>query len=208
VTRSLILLFLATTLAHTTSCAAETSWDDPGPEDVFETFLTHWFLGEDEKAFAMVAPSSREVIEAPRTDLVERVPEAAVPEPHEMLVVGRMDNPYRLKGIDTVRDLEAAPTDGETVGLVVEHIDGEKSHATMIWSDEQWFVALPVEGAASSQASAGADATGDGGATAAQPDAGSAHTGRVDAGSSLDAAGATPEELTDEEKKRESGEDE
>lgn len=135
----------------------ESSWDDPGPETRFENFLMNWFRYDREKAFEMIAPDDREVLTEP-LDKVDEEIGSDVLEPYEMLVAGRVDNPYDLERVDTNRELESRPEEGTTVELSLIYHDGRNGEATMVWKNDTWFVDLPLAGEAG--AAGEEDATG------------------------------------------------
>lgn len=135
----------------------ESSWDDPGPETRFKNFLMNWFRYDREKAFEMIAPDDREVLTGPLDTVDEEIGDDVL-ETHEMLVAGRVDNPYDLERVETKRELESRPEEGTTVELSLIYHDGRNGEATMVWKNDTWFVDLPLAGEAG--AAGGEDATG------------------------------------------------
>ncbi len=133
------------------SSSPKTSWDNPGPETRFENFLMNWFRYDRKKAFEMIAPNDREVL-TQSLDVVNEEIGDEVLEPHEMLVAGRVDNPYDLERVETERDLESRPEEGTTVDLSLVYHDGRNGEATMVWKNDTWFVDLPLAGEAGASA--------------------------------------------------------
>lgn len=125
-------------------CGAEGGWMEPGPEGRFRQFLMHWFKGEREAAYEMIAPKDRRRLERPLEYLEERVPEGETPDRHSMLVAGRVDNPYDLRDIDPKGELPAQPPDEDVaVPMSLSYHDGREGKATMVWTNGDWYVGLP-----------------------------------------------------------------
>lgn len=127
------------------SSSSKSSWDDPGPETRFEKFLMNWFRYDRKRAFEMIAPDDREVLTRSLEVVDEKIGDDVL-EPHEMLVAGRVDNPYDLERIETERELESRPEEGTVVDLSLIYHDGRNGEATMVWRDDTWFVDLPLAG--------------------------------------------------------------
>lgn len=132
-------------LAAWTLCACHSGdpWKDPGPKDVFDAFLMHWFRGEAEEAFQYILPEDREALTQPLQD-VSDLPRDRRPEPWEMLVVADVVNVYDIARMEVDSSLESQPKDGEKAMLTLHHQDGSQSGATLVWSDGRWYVDLPV----------------------------------------------------------------
>ena len=127
-------------------CDEGGDWRDPGPDDVLERFVTHWYLEEREEVLALVAPEDRAQIEAAHRELqAMKVPEEARPRLEEMLELGWVVNPYTLRKAQVLEKLEGAPKPGQRVKVKIVRGDGEEAMATMVWSGERWFVDLPLE---------------------------------------------------------------
>lgn len=126
------------------ACKQGPSWDDPGPRDVFDAFLMHWFRGEAKEAFDYVLPADREVLTKALDD-VSDLPEDRRPEPWEMLVVADVVNVYDIARMEVDSELESKPDEDDKVTLTLHHQDGGQSHATLVWSDNRWYVDLPLE---------------------------------------------------------------
>lgn len=141
----IMLAVFAFAVSGLTSCESRTSWDDPGPKAAFQQYLMHWFKGEREEAYAMIAPEDRKVLEAPLEELEGRLQGSKTPSAKEMLVAGRVDNPYDIKRIDAKPELESEPEPGTKVELTLSYQDGRSGSATMMWDGESWFVDLPLE---------------------------------------------------------------
>lgn len=121
-----------------------TTWDDPGPTTVFERYLMHWFKNEQKQAFEMIRPEDREAL-TESLEFVDGKVDSEVLEPHEMLVAGRVDNPYDLKDIEVEPKLESKPESGQQVTLTLVYHDGRSGRATMVWDGDRWLVDLPLE---------------------------------------------------------------
>jgi hypothetical protein len=126
------------------ACDQTETWKDPGPKDVFDAFLMHWFRGEAKEAFEYVLPADREALTKPLQD-VKELPEDRQPKPWEMLVVADVVNVYDIARMEVNSPLESRPGEGEKVTLTLQHQDGSQSHATLVWSADRWFVDLPLE---------------------------------------------------------------
>ena len=124
--------------------APETSWDDPGPEATFERFLMHWFKNEQGAAYEMIHPDDRAALTESLSYVEERLG-SEVLAPREMLVAGRVDNPYDLEDIESDPELEREPEEGTSVRLELIYHDGRSGEATVIWGGDQWYVDLPLE---------------------------------------------------------------
>lgn len=125
-------------------CEQERSWKQPGPEASFENFLMDWYRGEYDRAFGTIVAEDRERLTAPLADLEGKVDKKNLPEESEMLVVGRVDNPYDIKDIELDEPLESEPDKGQKVNLVLKYHDGRTGSATVVWGGEKWFVDLPL----------------------------------------------------------------
>jgi len=124
------------------ACERGGGWDDPRPEAEFRSFLMHWFKNERKRAFDMIDPEDRERLTEPLKILRRHLSESERPNPDEMLVAGRVDNPYDIKSVDLDPPLERAPDRGDRVKLELDYQDGRSGSATMVWRDQQWFVDL------------------------------------------------------------------
>jgi hypothetical protein len=127
-------------------CSTKEAWREPGPRATFETFLMSVFRGEDEAAFAAIAPEDRDVLTA-ALDEMDDLPEEARPQPHEMWVITAVDNPYDVKRVEVREELTAEPKKGARVTLDISYQDGRTGTATMVWGGERWFVDLPLDDA-------------------------------------------------------------
>lgn len=125
-------------------CDKKAEWQDPGPEEVFRTFLMDWFRGERKAAFSTIVEADRAALIAPLEELKASGSSDAVPEDYEMLVVGRVNNPYDFKSIELAQPLRSAPQSGQKVELRLNFHDGHQGSATMVWTGEQWRVDLPI----------------------------------------------------------------
>jgi hypothetical protein len=126
------------------SCRESSTWDDPGPKATFRQYLMHWFHGESREAFEMIAPDDRERLTRPLDVLRERLDDGALPEEHEMLIAGRIDNPYDIKSMQASPTLESRPEPGTKVTLELEYHDQRTGRADVVWRDGQWYVDLPL----------------------------------------------------------------
>ena len=123
-------------------------WRDPGPDEVLERFLTHWYLEEHQELLSLIAPQDRAQLEAAHERLrAMKVPDSVGPRPEEMLELGWVANPYLLRKTQVVDRLKAPPAAGQRVAVKVVQGDGEEAVATMVWSGERWYVDLPLEAA-------------------------------------------------------------
>lgn len=120
------------------------SWKDPGARQTFETFLMQVFRGDAESAFAAIAPEDRAVLTAPLDEL-KGLPADVVPEPHQMWVITAVDNPYDVKRVEPVEELDSEPELGHKLQLKISYHDGREGSATMVWGGERWFVDLPLD---------------------------------------------------------------
>ncbi len=138
--KSLLLLMLLPALV--VGCESS-DWASPGPQDVFEQFLLDLAMGENEHAFAVIEPNDRaEITRALKT---LKLPQDAMPQPYDMLVVAGVNNPYELKSIQVEPELKAEPKPGTRVRLKL-HFNGDRdSEAFMIWDGKGWFVDLPLD---------------------------------------------------------------
>lgn len=135
----------AIVLVATIGCSTSEPWRSPGPKDVFETFLIHWFKGEAKAAFEYVLPEDRDRL-AKNLAQLDGVPEDVRPEVHEMLVVADIVNVYDIQRMETKQSMETEPAAGSRVDLILHRQDGSQVGATMVWSGERWFVDLPLSG--------------------------------------------------------------
>ncbi len=126
-------------------CEEERTWSDPGPASTFERFLMDWYRGEYEAAFETIAPEDRKALTEPLDELEGKLDAGDLPKEADMLVVGRVDNPFDIKDIDLEDPLESAPQKGQKVTLELLYHDGRQGKATMIWGGERWYVDLPLE---------------------------------------------------------------
>ena len=140
-----------------------TTWNDPGPAGTFERFLMQWFKGEQGSAYEMIHPDDRAVL-TESLDYVEERLGSGVLAPREMLVAGRVDNPYDLEDIDPEPELERKPEKGTKVTLDLVYHDGRSGEAAVIWGGDRWYVDLPLE-ASKERAAGGEDGAGDSGQT-------------------------------------------
>lgn len=149
--RSSIVVFLAVGAALSlalSGCDEPKRWDKPGPEAEFEKFLRHWFENRREKAFEMIDPKDRRRLERPVKELEDELQNVDLFEANEMLVAGRVDNPYDVKSIEVEPKLESKPSTGDRFRLTLTYQDGDTGSATMVWRGDGWYVDLPLEFAA------------------------------------------------------------
>ncbi len=142
-----------------TACQKERTWNDPGPEGTFRAYLMHWFHGEREKAFEMIVPDDREELTRPLETLESRLDDSSLPAPHEMLITGRVDNPYDIKSMELTETLGQRPESGTTVTIELSYHDGREGRAQLVWQDRQWYVDLPLESEAEATFSTGESST-------------------------------------------------
>jgi hypothetical protein len=126
-------------------CDEKPAWQEPGPEAAFENFLMDWYRGEYEAAFETIALDDRERLTKPLETLEGKLDEENLPKKVDMLVVGRVDNPYDIKDVELAVALESAPEQGQEVTLDLTYHDGREGEATLVWSGERWLVDLPLE---------------------------------------------------------------
>ncbi len=139
-------ILVAAILTASLGCESKEAWQEPGPEDTFEQFLMDWYRGEREAAFEAIAPDDRrELLEAYDT-LENKLDAEDLPDKSDMLVAGRVDNPYDLAKIELEQPLESAPAEGDEVTLTLEYHDGREGNATLSWGGERWYVDLPLAG--------------------------------------------------------------
>jgi hypothetical protein len=105
----------------------------------------HWFKNERAKAFDMIVEEDRKALTAPRGVLREKLGEEQLAERQEMLVAGRVDNPYDIRSMDLKPPLEEAPAPGQTVTLDLEYQDGREGTARLTWTGDRWAIDLPLE---------------------------------------------------------------
>jgi hypothetical protein len=146
-----MMLALAVSIAGS-GCEKESTWDEPGPAASFENFLMDWYRGEYETAFETITPEDRRVLTKPLDELEGKLDAQDMPAKADMLVVGRVDNPYDIKDIDLAEPLETKPDKGQKVTLELVYHDGREGEATMIWGGDRWYVDLPLEQKASEPA--------------------------------------------------------
>jgi hypothetical protein len=139
-----LILAVALTFASA-GCEKEEPWQEPGPAASFERFLMDWFQGEREAAFAAIVASDREALSAPLEKLKSEIDAEELPDKADMLVVGRVNNPYDFESIRPSTPLESAPEIGQRVELSLNFHDGREGTATMVWSGEKWLVDLPLK---------------------------------------------------------------
>jgi hypothetical protein len=118
-------------------------WQNPGPATAFENFLLDLYTGKRESAFESLTPEDRKRLTNAIEQLEGEVPEEALPKKTQMLVTGRVDNPYDLEDIEHEADLTDEPAEGEVVELTLEYHDGRTGQARVVWGGERWFVDLP-----------------------------------------------------------------
>ncbi|MFP4597342.1 MAG: hypothetical protein ACLFVJ_03770 [Persicimonas sp.] len=155
-------ILIAALFTASFGCESDEIWREPGPEDTFEQFLMDWYRGDREAAFEAIAPDDRrELLEAYDT-LEEKLDAEHMPEKSDMLVAGRVDNPYDLSNIELEQPLESAPDDGDEVTLTLEYHDGREGNATLLWGGDRWYVDLPLAGEDTPDGSGEAEAETDG----------------------------------------------
>ncbi len=125
------------------ACTTAEPWKEPGPKDVFDTFLMSWIRGEPEVAFEQVLPADRQALTAPLAT-VQDIPSEDRPKPHEMLVVADIENVYDITKMEVSETFEREPPEGQQVTLTLHHQDGSKSRAALVWSGGRWYVDLPL----------------------------------------------------------------
>ena len=145
-TAKLATALLALTLVALTGCERDQKWNDPGPKATYQNFLMHWFKNDRNAAFEMIEAEDRRSLEEPRDELAEHMNREDLPEAGEMLVAGRVDNPYDIKSIEVKPKLESKPDEGDRVTLKLSYQDGRSGEATMVWQGDGWYVDLPLEG--------------------------------------------------------------
>lgn len=118
-------------------------WQDPGPDVAFENFLLDMYMNKRESAFEALTAEDRERLTQALEELEGDVPEDALPEQTQMLVTGRVDNPYDLKDIEFDHDLTEEPAEGERVELELVYHDGREGTAAVVWGGDRWYVDLP-----------------------------------------------------------------
>jgi hypothetical protein len=143
------LIVIATLIVAALSCALigcdeKPAWQEPGPVVTFETFLMDWYRGDHEAAFSTIAPADRQRLIEPLESLEGKLDDENMPDEVDMLVVGRVDNPYDVKDVELIGELRSAPKNGEKVTLNIGYHDGREGKATLVWGGEQWFVDLPI----------------------------------------------------------------
>lgn len=142
VPHSLVFAVIACCLGLT-GCSNGEAWKNPGPKEVFDSFLIHWFRGESKLAFDFVLPADREALTKPLGDA--KLPEEMRPEPHQMLVVAEIENVYDIAKMEVSQTFETEPAEGQQVTLTLHHEDGSTSNAELVWSEGRWYVDLPLE---------------------------------------------------------------
>lgn len=167
-----LLALILIGLVGPTGCDRGQTWDNPGPKATYQDFLMHWFKNDRSGAFEMIAAEDRRVLEEPRDELAEHMEREDLPEPGQMLVAGRVDNPYDIKSIEVKPKLESKPDEGDRVTLELTYQDGRSGEATMVWQGDGWYVDLPLEGGGN-----------DGSQTDDSPSTKGEEEGRPDAGS-------------------------
>lgn len=118
-------------------------WQNPGPDETFETFLLDLYTGKRESAFNSLMEEDRQRLTKALDTLDADVAGDALPERAQMLVTGRVDNPYDFKDISFEEDLTEEPKVGTTVELKLEYHDAREGSARVVWSGERWHVDLP-----------------------------------------------------------------
>lgn len=127
------------------ACDSSQPWRDPGPDEAFERFLLDWHQDNRREAFDAIAPKDRGRLLEPYDQLENEIDEDELPERHEMLPAGRVDNPYDVADIEVVESLDEEPEDGERVTLELSYHDGREGEAIMVWRSERWYVDLPID---------------------------------------------------------------
>jgi len=138
-----VRLAVVSVLFVLTGCTSDQAWREPGPSAEFRNFLMHWFKDERDEAFGMLDPEDRERLTEPLEALRDQLDSSELPKPEEMLVAGRVDNPYDIKSIEVTPNLDGPPEAGDRVELALSYHDGRSGSATMVWRGEAWFVDLP-----------------------------------------------------------------
>lgn len=140
------LVMVCMAVFFVSGCASNEAWQEPGPEAVFEQFLLHWFVGEQDKAWEMVAPEDRKELLRAREDLKKVLAPLDLPKPYEMLKSMGVASPYDFKKIARKTKLKGVLAKGTLVELKLHFFDGRESDAALVWSGTRWFVDLPVAG--------------------------------------------------------------
>lgn len=122
---------------------------EPGdtPDEAMREFLRSNYLGEDEKAWAMIAEQDRAQITAAHDGLA-KLGVKEPPKGHELLLIRRISSPYALKKLEVVGQAPEAPKKGDKATVKLEFRDGRVEHARLDHDGEQWRIRLAVAGEA------------------------------------------------------------
>lgn len=145
VTATVIVMGVVVMVLAQSGCSDGQSWDDPAPSTVFERYLMAWSQNERDKAYDMIDPADRELLEAPLDELQAVAPDGEAPTSSEMLVTGRIDHPFDLEDVRLVDPPSGGVSSGETVQLELLYFDERSGEAQLVWREDQWFVDLPLE---------------------------------------------------------------
>lgn len=131
-------------------------WQEPGPDGTFETFLLDLYTGNRKAAFDALVKEDRDRLTKALQELEGDVAKDALPKQAQMLVTGRVDNPYDLKDIEYDEEFDEEPEEGAVVELQLDYHDGREGRARVIWGGDRWYVDLP-DATSTDDASAEAD---------------------------------------------------
>jgi len=145
VTATLVTAGVVVMVFAQAACSDGQSWDDPAPSTVFERFLMAWSQNERDKAYDMIDPSDRELLEEPLDELRAVASDGETPTSSEMLVTGRVDHPFDLEDVRLVDPPSGGVSPGDTVQLELVYFDERSGEAQLVWRDNQWFVDLPLQ---------------------------------------------------------------
>lgn len=138
------MLLAALAMLAPLGCDSAEPWQQPGPEESFERFLSDWYRGDRQAAFEAIDPEDRQRLLEPLGRLHEVLDEEHLPDDSDMLVAGRVDNPYDVAKIEVDEPLETRPQEGQEVTLRLTYHDGRQGEAIMKWGGQRWYVDLPL----------------------------------------------------------------
>jgi hypothetical protein len=113
------------------------------PDEALREYMRSYYLGEDEKAWEMVAKEDRDQITAAHDGLVKMGVENP-PAGHELMLARRVPSPYALKKLEVVGDAPQEPKKGDVATVKLEFRDGRVEHARLDHDGERWRVRLAV----------------------------------------------------------------
>lgn len=134
-------LFALITLVLFSGACERSAWNDPGPDEAFESILVVHSQGDAQAVFDAIWEADREKIVGPLESL-EKLDPSVRPEPWEMLVIAGMDHPYDINRTRLQEKLDGEPERGERVVVELIYMDDREGEVEMVWGGDRWYLSL------------------------------------------------------------------